>query len=82
MTWICPICGCNAYQRYGGVNLPAVKIYVDEITGEEKRQSTSLRLGTHFMCKGCSVFFGNPNLFNRETMNENMDVLVGNDNCG
>jgi len=30
MTWKCPICGCNAYQRYGGVTLPALKITEEE----------------------------------------------------
>jgi hypothetical protein len=61
MTWKCPICGCNAYQRYGGVTLPALKITEEE--GKELKKQTSFRFGTHFMCKGCSVFFSNPTLF-------------------
>lgn len=27
-------------------------------------------MGRHFMCKGCSVFFSNPNLFNLITIKE------------
>ncbi len=65
-TWICPICGCNAYQRYGGTTLPAVKISYDEELSEEIKTQTSFRFGTHFMCKGCSVFFSNPKLFRKK----------------
>ena len=61
--WICPICGSNAYQRFGGVTLPAIK--VDESQSPPKHEKTSYKMGQHFMCKGCSVFFSNPKLFNK-----------------
>lgn len=62
--WVCPICGSNAYQRYGGVSLPAIRI--DESAKPPKYKNISYKMGTHFMCKGCSVFFSNPRIFNDE----------------
>lgn len=70
VTWECPICGCNAYQRYGGTVHAARKITKDGENGEERSVPTSLRLGTHFMCRGCSVFFSNPKLFRADPIRE------------
>lgn len=66
--WTCPVCRGNAYQRFGGITLPAHKIELDATTNKEKRNLILFKTGTHFMCKGCSVFFSNPNLFNKENM--------------
>lgn len=68
MKWICPICGNNAYQRFGGITLPAIK--VDESQSPPKHEKTSYKMGQHFMCKGCSVFFSNPKLFNKVAVDE------------
>lgn len=79
-TWECPICGSNAYQRYGGVKVPAIR--VDESTVPPTQTQTSMVTGKHFMCKGCSVHFGNPNLFNAENVAQrqmkNADALTKN----
>lgn len=84
VKWQCPICDCTAYQRFGGVPLPAIKI--SKVGGnsgkskEETREPTTLRLGTHFMCRGCSVFFSNPRLFHadpiREKGREELDKFI------
>jgi len=63
VKWQCPICRSRAYQRYGGVTVPAVRFYKGA-GNEERRQPTTMRMGQHFMCKGCTVFFSNPKLFN------------------
>lgn len=63
-TWECPICGGNAYQKYGGFTAPARRIKMNE-GGQEEIVLTTVHMGTHFMCKGCSVFFSNPYLFNK-----------------
>lgn len=74
IKWQCPICNGNAYQRFGGVPLPAVKI--SKVGGksghfkEELREPTTLRFGTHFMCRNCSVFFSNPKSFNAQAIQD------------
>jgi len=72
VTWQCPICGCTAYQRYGGVIYPAQRISIDE-NGVEQKEQTTLRMGTHFMCKGCSIFFSNPKQFNLDNIQRRMN---------
>ena len=58
-TWECPMCGSNAYQRYGGIRVPATQY-------SKNGEPTQIHkmINQHFMCKGCSIFFGNPKLFN------------------
>lgn len=63
VKWRCPICKGRAYQKYGGYTAPA-KRYSQNDDGEEIVVETTVHMGTHFMCKGCSVFFSNPRLFN------------------
>lgn len=70
--WNCPICHCSAYQRYGGHVEQAMSIDCGD-SGAPSRKPVSIRMGTHFMCKGCSVFFSNPNLFCRENVNKKKD---------
>lgn len=62
--WECPVCGSRAYQRYGSITIPAVK-FLKNKDDKEIRVDTQMKTGQHFMCKGCSVFFGNPRIFNR-----------------
>ncbi len=58
-TWECPICGDQRYQKYGGT----------PVTGKNQDGIvTTVHYGRHFMCKGCSVFFSNPRLFNAEAV--------------
>lgn len=66
--WECPICGSNAYERHGGYPEPAFRIITKE-DGTEIKKPIMFRSGQHFMCKGCSVFFNNPNKFTREATN-------------
>lgn len=61
-TWVCPVCGNRAYQRYGGVYVPAVEYY----NGGKSKREILKKVGQHFMCKGCSVHFSNPKIFNAE----------------
>lgn len=70
IKWQCPICDCEAYQKFGGVPLPAIKIREIDKFGPVKMGKTTIRFGTHFMCRGCSVFFSNPKLFNSESIKE------------
>jgi hypothetical protein len=80
------MCGSRAYQRYGGVKVPATRI--DESTVPPTQSQTSMVTGKHFMCKGCSVHFGNPNLFNAvnvaqrkmkqaDTLTKNLFDMIG-----
>ena len=62
MKWSCPICGGRAYQRYGGVYVPAIRF---DSSGNQVEE-TVRKINQHFMCKGCSVHFSNPKLFNGE----------------
>ena len=62
--WQCPICGDKRYQKYGGLDIPVIKIT------KGKSVPTTAHLGQHFMCKGCSVFFSNPRLFNTWAKND------------
>lgn len=48
--------------------MPAVKI--DDSVDPPHYEKTSYKMGTHFMCKGCSVFFSNPKLFNKVAVDE------------
>ena len=67
--WNCPVCNNKAYQRYGGVSVPASKI---EEVGQDKTEITRVhvKIGKHFICRGCSVHFSNPTLFNANTIKE------------
>ena len=59
--WVCPICMSRAYQNWG-----AKMERVTKLDGE-----TSYRkMGGNFMCKGCSVFFNNPRIFNKRAVEE------------
>ena len=85
--WMCPICGNRAYQKYGGITMPAVK--VDDSVSPPKYEKINYKMGTHFMCKGCSVFFSNPKQFNKVAIDEKklreaiatrhsiMDIIMG-----
>ena len=64
-TWECPVCHSNAYQRYGAVPLPAKKI-----DGRGNETETTVKFGGYFQCKGCSLHFSNPNLFNAANVAE------------
>ncbi len=61
--WQCPICKCKAYQKHGTIPLPAIRTRSGK-GGKTIEEDTTVKWGTHFMCKGCSVFFSNPNAFN------------------
>jgi len=61
-TWCCPVCGCSAFQRFGGHYEKGIKYGESGVSPEE----ISIKIGQHFMCKGCSVFFNNPNAFNKD----------------
>ena len=70
MKWQCPICLCKAYQREGGVKLPVDKYETKSIDEVPigcnlivKKRST-YTFNKHFRCRGCSVYFDNPKLFN------------------
>jgi len=67
VKWQCPVCGDKRYQKYGGVTVPAISIDSFNSTGTP---NTSVHMGQHFMCKGCSVFFSNPRLFNLEAIEQ------------
>ena len=61
-VWTCPICGSRAYQKWGG---KMERVSVGNSESPEYR-----KMGTHYMCKGCSVFFNNPRIFNKRATNE------------
>ena len=76
--WVCPLCSCRAYQKYGG----HLELVENLDTGEKKYR----KMGEHFMCKGCTVHFSNPRSFNdsnvRELRNNNInkDIVTWEEN--
>ena len=76
--WLCPVCGCPAYQRFGGNLVNAIKVTEQE-DGSEVREPTTVRMGRHFMCKGCSVHFSNPKLFSRKKRVVSVEQLAAYD---
>lgn len=55
--WKCLVCGHDSYQRY--------KIVAEgKKINEDSEEKTIFKL-SQFYCKGCSVVFQNPYLFNR-----------------
>lgn len=60
--WICPICGNKAYEDCGKYPVAAIQISNDN-------RIPTIMHKTFFKCKGCSVFFGNPNSFNHVKLN-------------
>lgn len=68
-AWQCPVCDHPRYQKYGGVTVPAKKVYRDA-DGNETAVDTYFHAGVHFMCMGCSVFFANPRKFNKKAIKD------------
>lgn len=58
-TWECPICGNHAYQKYGGHTEKGIRMSNGVVS------EVSIVMGRHFCCKGCSIFFSNPRIFNK-----------------
>ena len=75
--WQCPVCLSRAYQRVRDKAEPAKA--VSGSGPSERSEKITYRMTKHFFCKGCSVMFNNPNLFNLEAVQDHQDKVYGNE---
>ncbi len=62
IKWQCPVCGDIRYQKIAGI--PVQGVYTDP-EHEKFGQNKTILMGGYFSCRGCSVHFNSPTLFNK-----------------